>query len=189
MADKKLDELVKAIQTYLVSKDVKIIVDGDMGKKTYDAIVKRQGVHTNLRAKTTNLNWRVAGSILTLLAQINAAYPKRDKSGDGTIGDAAHAKRKSDHNAWVRDHNGQPVVTAVDITNDLANCMDCYALVNAIIDDPRVKYMIWAGQIYNRTVSKAWRPYTQGDPHLHHCHISVSEKEELFDDNKPWEIK
>jgi len=188
MADKKLDELVKAIQTYLVSKGAKISVDGDMGKKTYDAIVKRQGVHTNPRAETTNLNWRVAESILTLLAQVNAAHPTRNKSGDGTIGDAAHARRKSDHNAWVRDHNGQPVVTAVDITHDPKHGVDCEKLSTYLQIDSRVKYIIWNGKIFNQSESPNWRKYDGKDPHNHHIHISVSAEEILFDDNSTWSI-
>ncbi|HKV33547.1 MAG TPA: hypothetical protein VJP89_04485, partial [Pyrinomonadaceae bacterium] len=59
--------------------------------------------------------WRVAKSLLRLREQINELAPNRSKASDGTIGDAAHASRKSDHNPWVKD-GSIGVVTAMDIT-------------------------------------------------------------------------
>ena len=64
--------------------------------------------------------WRVAKSLTKLRDQINAMAPRRNKSADGTIGDAAHASRSSDHNPWVKDGK-TGVVTALDITNDPRN--------------------------------------------------------------------
>ena len=37
--------------------------------------------------------WRIAKSLDTLLAQLNALAPHRSKLSDGSIGDAAHATR------------------------------------------------------------------------------------------------
>ena len=42
--------------------------------------------------------WRVARSLDVLLGQLNALAPERSKASDGSIGDAAHASRSSDHN-------------------------------------------------------------------------------------------
>src|SRR5688500_3284745 len=64
-----------------------------------------------------NVRWRVAKSLLTLRDEVNQAAPQRSKASDGTIGDAAHCRRQSDHNPWVRDGN-IGVVTAMDITDD-----------------------------------------------------------------------
>src|SRR5262245_33953750 len=47
--------------------------------------------------------WRVAQCLLTLLGQVDELAPKRSRRCDGTIGDAAHAARTSDHNPWVID--------------------------------------------------------------------------------------
>lgn len=39
--------------------------------------------------------WRVAQSLLMSREAVNAAFPRRGKAGDGTIGDAAHASRSN----------------------------------------------------------------------------------------------
>ena len=92
--------------------------------------------------------WRVAKSLLHLREQINAKAPNRDKSNDGTIGDAAHASRSSDHNPWVKD-GSEGVVTAIDITNDPAHKVVSRDIAEAIrkSKDSRVKYLISAGEI------------------------------------------
>ena len=49
------------------------------------------------------MTWRLARSLETLRAQINRIAPNRSKVSDGTIGDAKHASRSSDHNPWAKD--------------------------------------------------------------------------------------
>ena len=57
--------------------------------------------------------WKLASCLVTLEQQVDLLWPDRRKQSDGTIGDAAHASRKSDHNP---DDNGY--VCALDITTD-----------------------------------------------------------------------
>ncbi len=71
--------------------------------------------------------WRTAKSLDVLLDEINRAAPKRSKASDGSIGDAAHATRSSDHNPWVR-WLGTGIVTARDFTHDPAGGLDCNKL-------------------------------------------------------------
>jgi hypothetical protein len=131
--------------------------------------------------------WRVAKCIDTLRKQINDAFPKRSKANDGTIGDAAHASRSSDHNPWVKDGK-MGVVTAVDFTHDPVNGVDCHKLAADLIAfaDPRLKYIIWNAQIWNPSISPKWRPYSGANSHKHHIHISVSSHKARYDDVTPW---
>lgn len=131
--------------------------------------------------------WRVAKALEALRAQVNALAPNRSKASDGTIGDAAHAATKSDHNP---DADG--VVKALDLTHDPANGCDCNAIWNSLRDsrDPRIQYLIWNRQIVNADVSP-WvvRPYNGSNPHSKHIHISVKGNRALYDDQRPWQVQ
>src|SRR5690625_1522889 len=93
------------------------------------------------------MSWRVAQSLDQLLAQINAAYPNRSRRSDGSIGDAAHASRSSDHNPWVR-RRGVGIVTARDFTHDPTNGFNSWTFADRLRQEcaagreRRVKYII-----------------------------------------------
>lgn len=137
------------------------------------------------------MNWRLAESLKQLRKQIDTFFPKRSKNSDGSIGNAEHASRDSDHNPWFRDKKGQPIVSAIDITHDPQNGMDCNLLAKALIAsrDPRIKYVIWNRQICSSKVSSwQWRRYNGKNPHTHHLHISVMSDSHLFDDRSEWKL-
>lgn len=136
------------------------------------------------------MSWRLAKSLETLREQINAASPNRGKASDGTIGDAAHASRASDHNPWVMDGK-TGVVTAIDITHDPRNGVDAGVMAEALKAhaDPRLKYIIWDKRIWNPSVSSRWRAYTGSNPHDKHVHISVREEKKFYDEVAPWALK
>lgn len=50
--------------------------------------------------------WRAAEALRQLRRQVDAAFPGRVKANDGTVGDAAHQSRASDHNPWIDDGEG-----------------------------------------------------------------------------------
>ncbi len=133
------------------------------------------------------MSWRLAESLKTLRAQINAAFPNRDKSSDGSIGDTAHASRKSDHNP-----NGAGVVCAIDTDEDLSPTIHSIEnIVSAIraSKDPRVKYIIYERRITKQGSNlQEWTTYTGPSPHDHHFHISVKQDPHLYDDPRPWDI-
>jgi hypothetical protein len=139
-------------------------------------------------------NWRPAESIKRLLVQVNKMAPGRNKQHDGTIGDADHQGRNSDHNPWVKDEQlGIGVVTAIDITNDPAHNCDCNALSSAFErnKDPRIKYVIWNRRIMNSSAIGGnepwtWRPYTGENPHNLHMHVSVKCDSPSYDSTVDW---
>ena len=141
-----------------------------------------------------DVRWRVAKSLLTLRDQVNARAPRRNKASDGTIGDAAHCQRNSDHNPWVRD-GSIGVVTALDITHDPAGGCDANTIAEAIraSRDSRVKYIIWNKRIANSAAIGGaepwqWRRYSGSNPHTRHIHISVKPDKASYDSTATWAI-
>lgn len=138
--------------------------------------------------------WRVAEALKALLAQVNVLAPGRSKASDGSIGDAAHASRDSDHNPWVVS-GGRGIVTAIDITNDPGHGCDAGRLADALRSsrDPRIKYIISKRRIASAAPKGTvpgwtWRTYTGSNPHDKHVHISVQPNVALFDAKDPWRI-
>jgi hypothetical protein len=123
--------------------------------------------------------WRVASSLNVLLGQLNVLAPRRSKASDGSIGDADHASRDSDHNPWY----GPGIVTARDFTHDPAGGLDCQWLANVLVAnrDPRIKYIIWNRRIWQGS----WRAYSGTNPHTKHLHLSVVASP-ANDSTSPW---
>lgn len=131
--------------------------------------------------------WRVATSLLVLRDQINDLWPNRDRSSDGTIGDAAHQNEVSDHNP---DYLG--IVRALDITHDPVNGCDIDALTDALAAsrDSRISYVI-----ANRLIMFGldgenpwtWHAYSGSDPHTGHVHISVVDTD-IADNDNLWDL-
>lgn len=145
-------------------------------------------------AAAPQVQWRVAKCLLRLREQINARYPGRSKASDGTIGDAAHASRASDHNPWVVA-DGIGVVTAMDITHDPDSGCSARTIVDALVAsrDPRIKYIIYDSQIiasYAVGAKPAWtaRPYTGSNKHTKHFHLSCSSDLPVLDDEASWVV-
>lgn len=137
--------------------------------------------------------WRLAQSLVTLRGEVNAKWPNRNKDSDGSIGDAAHASRSSDHNPWITDGNGPNVVSAIDITHDPKSGADSYALAEflRLHKDPRIKYVISNGKIFAGKDGPSpwvWRPYHGSNKHDHHVHVSVEDAKSAYDSTYPWGI-
>jgi hypothetical protein len=151
--------------------------------------------------------WRVAGSLLVLLGEVNHRWPDRDKSSDGTIGDARHQAEgwtASDHNPWVVDSQGNGVVRALDVDagpglnpdaahDTIGQTVADAAVAAAKAGHPAMgdgSYVIWHGQIasVNSVPPWSWRPYTGADPHTSHPHISVATHQAGYDSTRPWGV-
>lgn len=127
---------------------------------------------------------RAAYSLDTLLGQLNALAPGRNKASDGWIGDADHQNRNSDHNPWYPPPNGG-IVTARDFTHDPAHGLDCHRVAATLVanGDSRIKYLIWNRRIW--TPGVGWRNYTGANPHTSHLHLSVVASA-ANDSTRPW---
>jgi len=111
---------------------------------------------------------------IAVLRQATAHFPKRKKASDGLLPSAAHVHQNpnSDHNSGY----------AVDITHDPVNGVDCVVAFVNFQNDPRVKYLIFAGRIWSK--EKGSKVYTGPNKHEKHLHISI--KETCGEDTKPW---
>jgi hypothetical protein len=111
-----------------------------------------------------------------LRAQINQAYPNRDKASDGWLADARHGKTKSDHNPDPKTG----YVRALDIDGDLGKGIDSWELAESLrqlakAGDKRISYVIHNRKIASRILGWKWRPYLGSNPHYSHIHVSFSE--------------
>ncbi len=142
--------------------------------------------------------WRVTKGLARLREQLNAAYPHRSKSSDGTIAGDEHHKQNpnSDHEV---DSNG--VVKALDITHDPAHGVDTYTLADCMLSHPdhRLRYIISNGRIAgsaeflrdNPQYGKkpwTWVKYTGSNRHTEHVHFSSSRDPKVYDEEQDWDI-
>lgn len=125
----------------------------------------------------------------TLREQVNSAYPDRDKTSDGWIGDASHSQRPSDHNPAAPSG----VVRAIDLDRDLAgkpkpDTMPYLADQIRICakKDKRISYVIFDRKIASRKTLFRWVTYRGSSPHTHHCHVSFTAKGD--NDPRPFNI-
>lgn len=125
---------------------------------------------------------RLAPCLVRLRGEINALWPARDKSSDGWIGDTAHSSRKSDHNP-----DAAGIVRAIDVDED---GIPAWSVVNQIIRDSRVAYVIYEGRIWENPAVYSgrgyWRAYSGPNPHAHHFHVSSRRGATWDGDTRPW---
>jgi hypothetical protein len=134
------------------------------------------------------VNWRLARSLVQLRDEVDDRWPARSKISDGTIGDAAHAARPSDHNP-----NPFGVVRALDITA-VGIDPDWYAehirLLGATGYRPLRNhgYVIFDHRTASERSSWRWVPYTGLSAHTHHIHVSVGRGPDEYDSTIGWRI-
>lgn len=124
--------------------------------------------------------WHLAPSLAQLRREINTRWPTRDKSTDGTIGDTAHSSRASDHNP-----NSRGSVNAIDVDKD---GIDPMGLVGLAIRDPRVNYVIYNRQIWQRRYGFKPRPYSGLNSHKEHVHVSIIQSVAAERNTTPWGV-
>ena len=118
---------------------------------------------------------RLSKALIQLREQADDSYPDRKRDSDGTIGDARHATRKSDHNPDV--HTG--FVRAIDLDADFDKSSSTAAYVAdqiriAAKSDKRIAYVIFNRKIASARSLWKWRKYTGVNPHTKHIHVSFT---------------
>ena len=111
------------------------------------------------------MSWHLAPSLVEFRAEVDKKWPKRSKKSDGTIGDAAHAARQSDHNP-----NSRGSVNAIDITYP---GVDPDVVIAAVKKHPSANYVIFNRKIYTRSGGWKAEPYSGISPHTEHLHVSI----------------
>lgn len=112
----------------------------------------------------------LAPSLAEFRKTVNDNFPKRDKSSDGWLGDAAHAKTQSEHNP---DNKGCVHALDIDVDDNDPGRDLRREVLKACIGHKAVWYVISNGIIYSRTHNWAANKYTGQNPHFTHVHISI----------------
>jgi len=117
-----------------------------------------------------------APALLQLRDEINARWPKRDKSSDGCCASSGHHQQNpsSDHEPGAKGAT-PGYAHAYDIDEDLdAGTHSLGFLVPILLADSRCKYVIYEKRIhYPDGTSKT---YTGVNPHDKHLHVSIKPK-------------
>jgi hypothetical protein len=111
---------------------------------------------------------------IAVLRQATALRPNRVKASDGLLPSAAHQLQNPDS-----DHN---TGFAVDLSHDPASGFDGHEVYEKLKADKRVKYLIFAGKIWD--ITQGDHRYTGPNQHNHHVHISI--KDNCGNDTSPW---
>lgn len=124
--------------------------------------------------------WYLNRALTNFRKEVNSRWPKRDKTSDGTIGDAAHAKTSSDHNP---DKDGSVDAWDMDVDG-----VDVQACIRAFEAHESSKYWIYNDQISFR--SEGWKPrsyaYVGPNRNRHTKHVHFNTRESHENSNKPW---
>ena len=137
------------------------------------------------------MKWKLSLAAERLRREVDTLWPDRDKKSDGALGDVAHSARVSDHNpdanGWVRAIDIDEDLFGRDgsdpkIANDLAE-----TIVLIAKKDPRIKYVIFEGQIWSKISKWLPRKYDGINAHMHHIHVSFNEVGDT--DDKPFGLK
>lgn len=130
--------------------------------------------------------WVVTPGVKNLLRQFDEAFPDRDHTSDGTIGDLAHQNESaSSHNpdltgaAEWKDGDAKNEVRALDVDSDLGMPG---VTMQMVIDHLRtlpglssvIRYMIYNRVIYRASDGWAGKPYTGASPHTEHAHFTMA---------------
>lgn len=142
------------------------------------------------------MGWKLTEGLANLRAQVDAAFPHRDKTSDGTIGDARHQAGTSGHNPddtegsgaeWDGDPDSVPEVRAWDLDSDLGSAgVTAQDLVDHLRRlpglDSVIRYLIYDRRMYHERTGFEPEPYTGASAHTEHIHFSGARSQAADDD-------
>jgi hypothetical protein len=129
--------------------------------------------------------WVLTKELQAFRDQMNMTFPNRDRTSDGTIGDAAHQAEKSGHNsdltanAEYKDGDAKDEVRAIDVDSDTGNPdVSMEDVVQHLLRLARagqlwfIRYMIFNRRIWAASTGWTQQAYTGPSPHTEHLHLS-----------------
>jgi len=146
--------------------------------------------------------WILVPCLVRLRSEFNVIAPDRDRTSDGTIGDAAHQASESDHNddeignVPIHDADRTHEVHAIDIDVDLrVPGLTMEKVVQHLLTrcrsgaEKRLRYIIYNRRIWS--ASSGWRQqrYTGANAHDHHAHFSSSYATTLEASKASWHLE
>jgi hypothetical protein len=131
------------------------------------------------------VDWVLTAGLQNLRRQVNARWPGRDTTSDGSIGNYEHSLHPSGHNpddtpgsrpAWDGDSDSIPEVRAWDMDSDLNESgTTAQMVVDHICRLPNVatviRYMIYNRTMYHSRDGFASTPYDGASAHTEHVHF------------------
>lgn len=130
--------------------------------------------------------WYLNRALTNFRTAVNARYPHRDRTSDGTIGDTAHAGTSSDHN---EDQDGSVDAWDMDVEVNGAGrpyTADVELLKSVFERHEAAQYWIHNRVVASRSTGWVRRPYTGSNPHDKHIHFNTRTSHE--DSAAPWII-
>lgn len=137
--------------------------------------------------------WRMARSLEVLRAELDGAYPHRDRRSDGGVGDTSHQARPSKHNPGP-----DGIVEARDFDEDVkAGSRPLWPFVQYLVRLGRAgthpalgagAHIIYEGRIWSHARGWVERPYTGANAHEEHAHVAVADGPGK-DSRKAWGVR
>lgn len=147
-------------------------------------------------------NWELVPCLGQLRTELNLIAPNRDRTTDGTIGNAAHQQHISDHNddeigkVPIRDADNKHEVHAIDLDADLREPNLTMAMVVQHIiarcrsgEEKRLRYVIYNKRIWEASNRWTLRAYDGDNPHTEHAHFSASYETKLEASTASWRLE
>lgn len=146
--------------------------------------------------------WELVPCLGQLRTELNRIAPDRDKTTDGTIGNAAHQLNVSDHNddevgrVPIRDADSKHEVHAVDLDADLREPnLTMEMVVQHVLArcrsgaEKRLRYIIFNRRIWEAANGWRQRAFAGDSPHTEHAHFSASYETKHEASTASWELE